>query len=143
MAKKNKKKMKELDEEFVARFERNQLDYDTEWFRHHENHLRVVWWYLDQHGERTGLAHVRHHVAVYHRRNGAGMQYHATITEFWARLVWSKMRAGDSLEDFAAFIEAHPELREYGLMFRYYSGLAITSDTAHKRYVPPNLKVIL
>lgn len=132
----------ETDEAFALRFERFQLDFDTEWYRNQHSHLRTTWYYLNFHGEFSkGMQAIRYRYIRYHRHFNAGNMYHETITQFWARLVWARMEK-TNVPTFDKFLERNEDLLNYGLTFEHFSGLVIANDKASKQYLAPDKKSI-
>lgn len=131
------KKKQETDAEFAQRFERFGLDFNTEWFRNHYNHLRLSWHYLKISDK--PITAIEYHFKRYHRRFNAYLMYNPTITRFWAYMVQSRM--GEH-ETFAEWVEANEDMLNYSLMFDYYSGLVIASDKSKRNYIKPDKKGI-
>jgi hypothetical protein len=70
--------------------------------------------------------------------NGKPEAYHDTRTAAWVRILVAA-RTGFA-GDFAAFLDAHPELVRRDLLSDYYSDALLTSDEARAAFIEPDLR---
>jgi len=113
------------DEEFLKAFEDCTL---TEF--HHSDHIRMAWLYLRMYGFEEGTAHVVEgirHFAASHQQH---QLYHETITLFWIRVVEHVIVANPHTENFAAFFDSFPPLRDSKSIFRHYTKDLLMSEAA-------------
>jgi hypothetical protein len=127
------------DDIFVAQFESCQFPGDQ--FRH-ADHLRLAWIYLRNYGCDVAEQRMRQSIQSFARRLGATHKYHETITIFWMRLLDVAIRLSSRSENFEDFIEAHAWLLEKDVVLEFYSRELLTSDTARRAWVEPDLKPI-
>jgi hypothetical protein len=123
--------------EVVTRFEHS--EYALEEFSH-SRHVTVACWYLCTMKPEEALDLMRsglQHLIAHHGRQG----YHETITRFWMELLLEYLHglpeAMDRIEKINRAVEAH---REKDVVFRYYSRELVTSNTARREWVEPDVR---
>jgi hypothetical protein len=120
------------DEEFLSRFERRALDSFS-----HTDHLRLAFIHARRGGVEAAVAGARR-IRGFAADAGAAGKYHETLTVAWARII-AHLVAGSPEAPFAAFVSAHPELRDRGLLLRHYSEPRLSSEEARARFLEPDL----
>jgi hypothetical protein len=124
------------DDEFLAAVEG--ATWPGERFGHRE-HVRLAWLYLRRHGPEEGYARIRGTIQRYATALGAAGKYHETVTRAWSAHVYRALRETPELEPFSAFQEAHPGLRDGGLLARHYRKETLTSEAAKREWVAPDV----
>ena len=129
------------DAAFARAFERGEVGNDG--FRHRE-HLRLTWVYLGE-APCTDAACVRVGAAIraFAQRAGNAQRYHATLTQFWVRLLAAVRLAccaaqGENGLD--AVLAAHPWLLDKDLPLAYYTRALLFGDAARAAWRPPDLR---
>jgi hypothetical protein len=120
------------DEQFLDRFERRALDSFS-----HRDHIRLAFIHARDGGAEAAIAGARR-LRGFAADAGAPGKYHETLTVAWARII-AHMAAGTPGVGFPAFVSAHPELEDRGLLLRHYSGPRLWSEEAQARFVEPDL----
>lgn len=119
------------DDELLDRFERTTLTTFP-----HEEHLRVVFAQSARSDLAATIAFLRDGIRRMAVANGKPEAYHDTRTVAWVRRVVAA-RAG-FVGDFAAFLDAHPELRRRDLLDEHYSAELLNSEAARAAFVEPD-----
>ncbi len=123
------------DRDFLDRFDDCTLP-ESE-FRH-AGHVRMAWLRLNEAPFAQALAQISDGIRRYARSKGQTSKYHETVTVAFARIVASRMRSGESFDDFASrnadLFSPQPLLR------RYYSAELLDSDRARREFVAPDLE---
>ncbi|MDY7231445.1 hypothetical protein [Hyalangium rubrum] len=104
----------------------------------HRAHLRLGWLCLREQGFEEGLASIRTRIQRYATAVGAAAKYHETMTRVWAEHVQAALDATPELTSFDAFLAAHPELLNAGLLERHYRKETLGSAEAKTGWVPPD-----
>lgn len=120
------------DEEFVARFERRALSSFS-----HRDHIRLAFIYARRGGVEAAVAGARQ-IRGFAADAGAAGKYHETLTVAWARII-AHLAANSPEVPFPAFVTAHPELGDRGLLLRHYSEPRLSSEEARARFLEPDL----
>lgn len=123
------------DEEFLARFERCELDGFA-----HRDHVRLAWIELRAWGRDAALARVRDGIRRFAAHHGAAGKYHETMTVGWLALVASALTASPDEPSFEAFLAANPRLLESALLLQHYSPEALARG--RDAWVEPDLRPI-
>ena len=106
----------------------------------HRGHLRMAWICLKGQGFEAGLERIRATVLGFATALGAAEKYHETVTRAWAERIHAAMEETPGLDTFEAFLAAHPELLNPGLLERYYRKETLDSPAAKAGWVPPDLE---
>ncbi len=126
---------KESDAEFLRAVEA--ATYPGEQFGH-KAHLRLGWLCLREHGFEGGLERIRELLKHYSAALGASQKFHETMTRAWAEYMHAALAATPQLSTFDAFLAAHPELLNPGLLERHYRKETLDSPGARGGWVPPD-----
>jgi hypothetical protein len=119
------------DEEFLERFERRALSSFS-----HRDHMRLAFIYACRGGVEAAVAGARR-IREFAADAGAPGKYHETLTVAWARII-AHLVAGSPGVPFPAFVSAHPELQDRGLLLRHYSEPRLWSEEARARFLEPD-----
>ena len=119
------------DDELLDRFERTALAVFP-----HEEHLRVVFAQSARAELAATMDFVRGGIRRMAAANGKPEAYHDTRTVAWVRRVVAAREGFTG--DFAAFLDAHPELRRRDLLDEHYSPELLNSDAARTAFVEPD-----
>jgi len=122
------------DEEFVEAFESCRLP--GEQF-HHEDHLRLAWIYLRQHGMREAEARLLRGIPRFAEHHGSLGKFHYTMTVAWLRIVAAARAAQLAEMPFVELLAACPELCDRQLLAKHYSQELLQSEAARTSWVPP------
>ena len=120
------------DEEFLARFERRELNSFT-----HRDHLRLAFINARRGGVEAAVAGARQ-IRGFAADAGAPGKYHETMTVAWARII-AHLAARTPGLPFPTFLTAHPELQDRKLLLRHYSEGRLWSGEARAGFVEPDL----
>ena len=107
----------------------------------HRQHLELAWSYLNAlpyDEAEQAMAQAIAHLAAEH---GTPDRYHATMTRAWVRLV-ALHRAHSQARCFEDFISEHAGLLDRTLLKRHYSDSIISSDTARRTVVAPDVRAL-
>jgi len=108
---------------------------------HHRDHLRLAWVQI----QRLGLASVSDVVTrairEFATRYGSADRYNDTMTRFWLRAVGIGIRQHPDLT-FHELLTAEPHLLDKGLPFRHWSRETMSSDSARRQWVEPDMRPI-
>ena len=126
-------------EEVVRRFE--SCEFKPEEF-FHARHLTVAAWYFLQFDEKTAEERMRTGLVKFIRHHGKN-GYHATITEFWLRLVARAVGEARSESQAIRVINGVVErLKNKGLIYEYFSRERVESAEAKAGWIEPDLKTL-
>jgi hypothetical protein len=131
----------ELDD-LVARFRARTLP-KHEWT--HLAHLAVGTWHVHEHGPDRALELLRHGITRLNEAhgtvNGDNSGYHETVTRAYVRLLSAFIRTQDGLAvaDCVQALLVSP-LAEKAALLRYYSKDILTSVSARKAWVEPDVE---
>lgn len=125
-------------DEFLTSFETCTLP-RADWT--HKAHVRMAWLYIKRHGFETALKKAREGIQRYNAHNGNLTGYRETETQFFMRLISSRVRTGDSKQDFHDFCEQNPDLFDGSNPPRrkYYSDALWRSPETWTGFVLPDL----
>ncbi len=123
------------DERFLSRFESCSLP-AGDWT--HYAHIRVAWLCLTRDAPDQALQQIRRGILRYNtevllRRH----KYHETVTVAFARIVYDRMQAMETWEQFAVRIDDILD-PDAPLLMKYYSGNRLFSDEARLQFVEPD-----
>ena len=125
------------DVDFLRAFE--DLSFPVEQF-HHREHIRVAWLYLKSLDATRAAERMSAGIRRFANHHGATQKYHHTLTLFWMRLVAvALVETPDGLA-FEEFLAAYPELRDKGLIAKYYSQELLQTPAAREGWVDPDLQ---
>jgi hypothetical protein len=119
------------DEEFLDRFHRRALDSFS-----HRDHIRLAFVNARRGGVDAAVAGARE-IRGFAEDAGATGKYHETLTVAWARVI-AHLAQRDPQLPFNAFVDAHPRLRDRGLLLSHYSEPRLFSDDARARFLEPD-----
>jgi hypothetical protein len=120
------------DEEFLERFERRALRSFS-----HRDHIRLAFIYARRGGVDAAVAGARR-IRGFAADAGAVGKYHDTVTVAWARII-AHLAADGPEVPFPAFVDAHPELGDRGLLLKHYSEPRLSCEEARARFLEPDL----
>jgi hypothetical protein len=128
------------DREFLEAFERCELPPAT---FHHRDHVRLAYIYLTLHEPDAALEMMRSGLHRFLVHAGApASKYHETITRAWLLAVEHFMRAAGPTDSFEQFAASASPLFAPGAMETHYTPELLSSDTARRRFVEPDLQPI-
>lgn len=107
---------------------------------HHEQHVRVAWLFVQQHGMPAALDEFSEAIKRFAAAKGAHGLYHETIT--WAfLLIIAERQARAPQANWHAFAAANHDLLAWkpSILERYYSKALLASDLAKRAFVMPDL----
>lgn len=107
---------------------------------HHEQHVRVAWLFVRQHGMPGALGEFTTAIKRFAAAKGAHGLYHETIT--WAfLLIIAERQAREPRPNWPAFAAANPDLLTWrpSILDRYYSRACLMSEQARRTFVMPDL----
>ena len=122
---------------FVAAFEAGQ---EPPGGFHHREHVRVAWYYLQQHSLPDAL--VRFSTAL--RRFAEAQRqpglYHETITTAYLLIINERLDGAERELGWEAFADRHPDLLTWrpSVLDRYYHKDTLMSDRARRTFVLPD-----
>jgi hypothetical protein len=124
-------------EQIVRQFEDATLDpggFD------HEAHILVGWRYLQELSLLDAISRFTAAIKRLTEKLGVSSKYHETITWFYLIKIAERCR-GDAADDWTAFKAANPDLFAWNpsLIDKYYSKALLSSDTARRMFVLPDL----
>lgn len=106
----------------------------------HAGHIRMAWLRLGQAPFEEALARISSGIRRYAAAMGATTKYHETVTVAFARIIASRMRQGESFEEFT---ERNTDLfSPRPLLQRYYSPAVLASDRAKHEFVGPDREAL-
>jgi hypothetical protein len=123
------------DEEFLDRFHRRALDSFS-----HRDHIRLAFVNARRGGVDAAVAGARE-IRGFAEHAGAAGKYHETLTVAWARVI-AHLAQRDPQVPFNAFVDAHPELQNRGLLLSHYSETRLFSDEARAHFVEPDRRAL-
>lgn len=107
---------------------------------HHEQHLQLAWYYLRTYGSGPAVERMRATIRNFAGGLGHPEKYHDTATIAWMRLVEAARRCAPDIDDFGAFLAAHPWLRRREALLAFYSKELLDSPPARAQWVEPDLR---
>lgn len=100
----------------------------------HEDHVRLVYLLIRQHGEEEALRRVSEGILAMAVAGGKLEAFHITRTVAWTRLVAAAGEGGDS----RSFLAANPHLARRDLLDDYYDRDRLSSDAARTSFIEPD-----
>jgi len=125
------------DTAFLEQFESQTLPPDL---FDHRGHLRLTWLYLNKLPLEKAIGSITNGIAAYASSLGATDKFQHTLSEAIIRIVDLRMESG--IEDtLGAFLDNNKDLVEdiWAVVGVHYSHETLTSKTARKRFVEPDL----
>lgn len=105
----------------------------------HRGHVRMAWICLKDKSFEEGMEQIRSTVKGFATILGVPEKYNETVTRAWAECVHAALEQTSGLDSFDAFLAAHPELLNPGLLDRHYRKQTLESPAAKAAWVPPDL----
>jgi len=124
------------DDEFLLAFFSSELANSD---FHHRDHLRLAWLMVRRHGAEKAEAEVVVGIQKFASAHGHAGRYYDTMARFWVRLVAHVIAGSPWIQDFDAFLAAHPMLLDAGLPFRHWRREAMFSPEARSAWRDPDL----
>jgi hypothetical protein len=124
------------DEEFIEGFENCSLPGAT---FHHEQHVRVVWLYLQRYSVIEALQRFSVNLKRFATANGKPNLYHETITWAYVFLINERIQRNGE-KNWDEFKQANPDLLDWknSILKYYYSERTLQSDLARKAFLFPD-----
>jgi hypothetical protein len=125
------------DDEFISGFENCAIPAAI---FHHEQHVRVVWLYLQRYPLLEALTRFSENLKRFAAANGKPNLYHETITWAYVFLIHQRIQR-DGEKSWDEFKKANPDLLDWkdNILKSYYSDRTLQSDLARKAFVFPDL----
>lgn len=125
------------DEEFIKGFENCTLPAAT---FHHEQHVRVVWLYLQRYSVLETLRRFSDNLKRFATANGKPNLYHETITWSYVLLIHERIRR-DGEKNWDEFKQMNADLLDWknNILRSYYSEETLKSELARKVFLFPDL----
>jgi hypothetical protein len=126
------------DQELIARFEDCTLS--GECFPHRE-HVRLGWLYLRRHPLLEALGKFSEGLKRFAAAKGAAGRYHETITWAFLFLIHERIAADETLERWADFAAANPDLLDWpnNILNSLYRAETLQSERARRLFVLPDV----
>jgi hypothetical protein len=105
----------------------------------HADHLYVAWRLVREQGHARGSELFTDGLRSLAEEHGQAAKYHQTLTDFWLALVVHAVGLRPELDDFEAFLEAFPLLRDSSLARRHWSDDVLWSESARRGWLAPDL----
>ena len=118
------------DDEFLRAV--HSCDLPAACFRHGD-HLRLAWLHLHRKPAAEALECVRAGIRGFAVHQGVSHIFHATVTSAWVRLL-----ATHREPDFAQFMRHNEHRLNLGLLHRFWSPEALSSEAARRGWVAPD-----
>lgn len=109
----------------------------------HAAHVRAAYLYLKEGEFIDAYARIRRAIRNFADRLGKPDKYHETITVAYLALIQQRMREGGAAADWAAFVQANPELFAPDLLRRYYPQDQLASEMARAIFLLPAVSPIV
>ncbi len=124
------------DEEFIAGFEACTLPAET---FHHEQHVRVVWLYLQRYSVLETLSRFCENLKRFATANGKPNLYHETITWSYVLLIHERINRQPQ-QRWQEFTNANADLLDWknSVLKSYYSDETLRSELARRVFVFPD-----
>jgi hypothetical protein len=106
---------------------------------HHAQHVRVAWYYLQQHPLDEALARFRGMLQQFATAHGMPQLYHETITTAYVLLIRERLDASPDAAWFE-FASANADLLQWkpSVLERYYTPETLWSERARGTFVTPD-----
>ena len=122
------------DEEFLRAFHGCELP--AACFRHGD-HLRLAWLHLHREPAAEALERVCTGIRRFAAHHGVSHIYHATLTTAWVRLL-----ATHREPDFEQFMRLNEHRLNLGLLHRFWTPDALSSDAAKRGWLAPDREAL-
>jgi hypothetical protein len=124
------------DDELLKGFDTGSLPDDA---FHHQEHVRVAWIYVRQHGLPDALGTFSTALRRFAAAKGKPQLYHTTITWAFLLLIGERLRRGLATS-WAEFVQENPDLLSWkpSVLDRYYSPDRLWSALARETFVFPD-----
>jgi len=106
----------------------------------HRGHVRMAWICLRGTSFEAGMDRIRSTVKGFATLLGVPEKYNETVTRAWAECVRAALEKTPEIDSFDAFLVAHPELLNPGLLERHYRKETLDSQEAKLGWVLPDLQ---
>jgi hypothetical protein len=125
------------DRAFVAAFEAGQ---EPPGGFHHREHVRVAWYYLQQHSLPDALVRFSTALRRFAEAHGQPGLYHETITTAYLLIINERLDGTERELEWEAFANRHPDLLTWrpSVLDRYYHKDTLMSDRARRTFVLPD-----
>jgi hypothetical protein len=125
------------DRAFVAAFEAGQ---EPPGGFHHREHVRVAWYYLQQHSLPDALVRFSTALRRFAEAHGQPGLYHETITTAYLLIINERLDGTERELAWEAFANRHPDLLTWrpSVLDRYYHKDTLMSDRARRTFVLPD-----
>src|SRR5256885_1037921 len=125
------------DDEFIRNFEACALP--AEHF-HHQEHVRVVWLYLQRFPVLETLARFSDGLKRFAAANGKANLYHETITWAYVFLIHERMARGRREQGWQDFIDRNSDLFDWknNALKAYYEDVTLKSELARNTFLLPD-----
>jgi len=125
------------DRAFVAAFEAGQ---EPPGGFHHREHVRVAWYYLQQHSLPDALVRFSTALRRFAEAQGQPGLYHETITTAYLLIINERLDGPERELGWEAFANRHPDLLTWrpSVLDRYYHKDTLMSDRARRTFVLPD-----
>jgi hypothetical protein len=126
------------DEELIEAFEAGR---PPEGGFHHEQHVRVAWWYLRGLPLPEALGRFCERLKHFADTQGASGLYHETITVAFVLVINERLDCHGRDRPWPAFAKANPDLLSWkpSILDRYYAAETLASPRARRVFVMPDL----
>ena len=106
----------------------------------HEAHIKVAWGYLQEHDQLEAINRFTAAIKRLTQKLGVPDKYHETITWFYLLKIAERCH-GNAEADWHTFKAANPDLFQWNpsIVQKYYSEVLLSSDTARRMFVLPDL----
>jgi hypothetical protein len=107
---------------------------------HHQEHVRVAWWYLRHHSWADALARFSAALRRFAIARGKPDLYHETITTAFVLIINERLYGADSQATWSQFAERNPDLLTWrpSVLDRYYLAETLASERARRTFVLPD-----
>ena len=103
----------------------------------HREHVRMAYEMLSRHDFPETVLHYSRALRAMTARVGKPEAFHQTLTVAFLALIAERMEGGPA-GDFGAFVQAHPELLEKGVLARWYGTERLASAAARRTFLLPD-----
>ena len=103
---------------------------------HHRDHVRMAFEMLRRHDFAESVWLFSRALRAMAARAGKPQAFNQTVTIAFLSLIAERIER-DGAEDFAAFVHAHPDVLDKGVLARWYRSDQLMSDIARRTFVLP------
>jgi hypothetical protein len=119
----------------LAAFARGELDAAS--FPHRE-HVRMAFEMLRRHDFVTTVQRFSQALRLMSSKAGRPQAFNQTVTIAFLSLIAECLEGAGDFADFAAFLDAHPQLLDKRVLARWYSHERLTCETARRSFLLPD-----